>query len=829
MNTKTLEQLDYFRIREIVAGCAMTVEGRALLLERLPFTDLETIAQLKKEASEWLAYLAGARQPALTGFDAVRPFFDRIGVDGATLELAEVYELGRFCRAVMQTKKALASSTEKENAERSKVFGFLNLSALNEWSEKLPQLDEAESAIFRIIDDSGEMKDLPEIRAVRNSIQKLHREIENLMRSYTSDNQLRDVLQSDLPTLRSDRQVLAVKANFRGRIKGIVHEMSQTGQTVYIEPDDVVQRNNDLVQEEFRLQQEIRKVLKQLTEKLKIYKPDFEYAHTIMMRLDCAYACAKWAQEINGTFAWNISAEKSDNTSDVLTLVKARHPLLGAKAVPIDVKFQPGCRVLIITGPNTGGKTVTLKTIALFALLNQSGFPVPAAEGTALPIFDSVFADIGDEQSLDQSLSTFSGHMKNIADALNGATENSLVLLDELGSGTDPQEGGAIAMATLDELLNRNSFVLVTTHHGILKNYGYTHPTCLNASVEFDENTLSPTYRILMGVPGESHALDIAIRSGLPSSVEKQARSYLLNEQADVSALIKGLNAKHEELARLEKEAIKKEQHISEKWRKVDLKDLKLRQKELELREQGYMQSKRFIDDNRKMLENLVRELKEGEINRDKTLKVKETIARLSEAVEAEGRILKTEEQNFAMLVNPKNDGGSAESGDIVPGIDVLVGTAKRRGTVISLAKKGSWNVQFGSVKMVVKEKDMAVVPVSSNVATPSISIEMVNEPDNRINGKKDSRVSFTGGISGKPVFELRLLGMRYEDAMKALERQLDLCAINNVKSFSVIHGKGTGVLQQGVQNLLSHYPGVSDFKFARPEDGGTGKTYVEL
>lgn len=880
MDENTLELLDYFRIRDTVAGCCMSEEGSNVLKTRLPHTDIETIERRKTEGREWLSYIAASETQALMGWPAVGHLFRKLGVEGLVLELEEVYALGRFCRCAAQTKQAL---TPQEGIKRN-----VETPVLSSMAAEIPLLNGAENAIFRIIDDSGMMRDLPELRAIRSSIQKLHNEINTLIHSFTSNNEFKDALQSDVPVLRSDRQVLAVKASQKNRIKGIVHEVSQTGQTVFIEPDAVVQKNNSLVQEEYRLTQEVRRILKALTFELGQYRPDLESAHTVMIRLDCSYGAARWALETDGIFA--ATAGSGDSESPEFSspiLIKARHPLLGKRAVPITVEFDRkanggrGHRVLIITGPNTGGKTVTLKTIALLSLLNQTGFPVPASDGTALPVFTGVYADIGDDQSLDESLSTFSGHMRNIARILEKADENTLVLMDELGSGTDPQEGGAIAMAVLDELIKRDSFVLVTTHHGILKNYGYTHPSCTNASVEFDTTTLAPTYRILMGIPGESHALDIARRNGIPGAIMDAAQTYISNNQADISALIKGLNEKHSELARLEKEFRQKERRISDKWRRVDLKELRLRQDEMNLREQGYKRSNAFLEENRRMLENLVRELREGEITREKTLKVKETIADLSKAVDAEKTAIQEEQDKIesfrrkvvenelaaeekeasgeASSLNAKEKRIRAQAGltaddleskkcsgndvpgnrsavpEFTPGVDVLLKGGRQTGTIVAKAKKGSWVVQVGSLKLTMAEKDLMVAP---NQRKPSVSVEVA--PDDRSYGMSagstaaversaDGRATFGAVAAERPKFELRLLGMRYEEAVKALEHQLDLCAINNFKEFSVIHGKGNGILQEAVQNYLKSYSGVKEFHFAKPEDGGTGKTYVTL
>jgi DNA mismatch repair protein MutS2 len=520
-------------------------------------------------------------------------------------------------------------------------------------------------------------------------------------------------------------------------------------------------------------------------------------------------------------------------------------------------------RVVIVTGPNTGGKTVALKTVGLFALMNQFGLALPLAEGSSLPVFDGVFADIGDEQSISQSLSTFSAHMTNMAYITSLASERSLVLLDELGSGTDPEEGSAIAMSLLDHFIACRSRVIVTTHHGILKNFGYTKPGVVNASVDFDAKTLSPTYRIVLGIPGESHAIEIAARNGLPADIVARSRTYLDEERADVSELIKGLKSKHQELDQAEAARNKEEQRLRDDRRKSDLRELRLRQKELELREQGVGSLRRLLLESRKNLENLVRELREGELTREKTLKVKEFIADLERSTASENERLELEEANLAELnekereeltrlalqtPEPKstsrskkansrgdsaggheNGAGKGRAGDypagkgaggseeiksrvpskVEPGIEVLVGTSRRRGLVLRSAKKGSWVVELGALKMTFPERELSPVAPS---ATPKAEITIMDL------------------APGAPAaFELNLRGMRLEEALDALRRQVDAAAMSGLYEFSIIHGKGDGILQKGVHEYLKSQKVVADYYFARPEDGGYGKTMVSL
>lgn len=829
MDKKTLEELDYYRIREIISGYCISEEGKNTLLKNEPLSDIEKIEFRKTLSQEWLKYINSTRSPALSYWQPIKEILKIISIIDSTLSLEQVYSLGQFCNSVKKVTTALQSA---------KID--LGINNLAELTESFPDLSVPYSEIFRIITPDGEMKDLPELRAIRNKIASLNQKIKSIMHKFISDSKYSDIIESNVPALKNGRQVLAIKSSRRSVISGIIHEVSQTGQTVFIEPDEAVICSNELIQAEFELQQETRKILKELTSKLNPFVQDFTKSLSIMKILDCTFAAASWGKANNCVFAINTNEQP-------LTIIQARHPLLGEKAVPIDVRFLENKRILIITGPNTGGKTVTLKTIALFSMLNQSGFPIPASEGTFLPIFTNIFADIGDEQSLDQSLSTFSGHMKNIARAVTKADSGSLVLLDEFGSGTDPQEGAAISMAVLDKLIEKKSFVLITTHQGIIKNYGYTHQECINASVEFSTDTLSPTYKLLMGVPGESHALEIALKSGLPNEIVKKARSYIANEKTDVSALIKGLTQKHAEFEELQEQFRQKEIDLNEKWRKNDLKSLSLKQKEHELKLGYQKESQEFLENSRKELENLVRLIKEGEITREKTLAVKKFIADITQTVEQKEKQIQKEEEvlleeekrieqthkayssnkpqkkrklknsealNYATpLVSSKPENTPSQKLEFIPGATVIAGSSKQKGILISSEKKGMWSVQFGSIKMTLKEKDLILVQNQQN-NTPSVSYDLISTTETQ---------------ESKPAFELRLLGMRTDEALKALERQLDLCTINNFKNFSIIHGKGTGVLQQAVQDYLSHCPAIQEFKFAPPEDGGTGKTYVTL
>ena len=846
MNHKTLTEIDYYRIRDEIADYCVSQEGKKIILEREPFKNPVEIENNKNLSREWAKYFSLVHSNPLLAWNNIKQLIPVIKMNGSFLTLEQVNTLGHFFLSINSVKKAIQNHAVN-----------LELKLLSQQIDLIPDTTETEKKIFRVITPEGEMRELPEIVNIRKQIASLNSKIKTIMQSFTSDSRFSSVLESNIPVLKNGRQVLAVKASLQNRIPGIIHEVSQTAQTVFVEPQDAVLCSNELLQKEFEIKTVIKKILTELTQSLQPSIPVIKAALPVMCLLDTTQAAERWGREHNCNYA---------QTSNELPplLLKARHPLLKEKAVPIDIRFMEGKRVLIITGPNTGGKTVSLKTFALLAMLNQSGFPIPAEDGTRLPVFSNVFADIGDDQSLDQSLSTFSGHMKNIAQAVNAATDSTLVLLDELGSGTDPQEGTAIAMAVLDKLIEKKSFVLVTTHQGILKNYGYTNSCCINASVEFNQDTLSPNYHLLMGVPGESHALDIARKSGLPVEICRTAKDYIATEQADVSALIRGLNKKHIELNKIQKQNEKLTSENQEKFEKLKQKELELRRKENQLKKGKQQELNDFLIHSRRQLENLVRTLKEGEITREKTLGVKQFINDLTkniehfeQKIEVEEEKLAKDEQEFAKQITSKNHHTSTkktkrkmsnsealkyaspfitqtENSDLPknteiekknavfePGAYVIAGSNNSEGILIEETRKGVWQVQFGSVKMMMKQKDLRLADNQERTLKPSVSID--------INSKEVNGNIIIEKDIPRPVFELRLLGMRSEEALRALERQIDLCLLNNFMHFSVIHGKGDGILQQVVQNYLSHSSVVASFEFAPAEDGGAGKTYVTL
>jgi len=806
--TKTIGLLEFDRIKDAVANCALSAEAARIICEEIPLFDPAKVRIRKKLVSSFCELIKNNDGEKRQEFPETGFLLPRFAVEGSVLDADEALAMGLFLERGEELRRFILNGTEQENE---------NTIALRELAESAPDCSQLTAAIFRIIDKDGSVRDLPEIKKIRRRIQDLGKDLEQVASRFGSDENTRRMLQSGLPSQRDGRLVLAVKANFKGRIKGIVHEVSDTGQTIFVEPEESVEKNNQILIEKANLEAEIRRLLRDLTNTLAEHRFEIEEFHRIIINLESLRARARYSLEMRRGCCF-AEEPAGHEKSTVLALRQAHHPLLGKSAVPIDLELDCNTRMVIITGPNTGGKTVTLKTIGLFALMNQAGLALPAADAV-LPIFDAVYADIGDEQSLSQSLSTFSAHMTNIAGIIEEATEQSLVLLDELGAGTDPEEGSAIAMSILDHFIETKSTVVLTTHHGMLKNYGYSREGVENASVEFDRRTLSPTYRIIMGIPGESRAVDIAAQNGFPPVLIEKARSYLDDERSDVSALIAGLKEKHRELDNASRSAKKEEKRLREDRREADLKALSLRQKEHFLRQEGASEFRRFLSESRKGLENLVREIREGELTREKTVKVKDFIRDLETRSAAMGAALEAEElslMEMAAEIKTESDGlvRTPPGAVIVPGTEVLAGNSRQKGTVIRRDNKktAAWIVETGSVRMSFSESELFPVK-NTNQSSPKT-----------VGWTTELAQTETG-----PKLEINLLGMRLEEALDTLRRQIDVAVLAGLREFSVVHGKGDGILQKGVQDYLRNDPAVTDFYFSRPELGGFGRTEVVL
>lgn len=774
MNRHTIRVLEFETVRAEIREYCLTTEGSERLRRERVLTNTEEVDSLLAKSRALRACLEGTAEFPSLAFPEIETTLARLEKEGVVLEAEALCAISLFSRSSLALREYLETAEEPE---------------LEVLTDAVPDSREIGTRIARFIDDQGEIRerDIPVLKSIRSQISRAQHDLQREAQSLLSRDDLRRYWNSAVPTQREGRTVLALKADHRGKVKGIIHEVSSTGATVFLEPEKLVERNNAVTEAQSRYHAELMKILRDLTTFVRQHRGLLQDCLSAVLEIDRIYARARYAM------THECIAAGRDGSR--IMLRDARHPMLGSSAVPISVEFPDEKRLIVVTGPNTGGKTVSLKTVGLLALMNQFGLEVPAGPGTVLPVFTGIFADIGDEQSIEQNLSTFSGHMRNIARILSAADDHSLVLLDELGSGTDPEEGGALAMAILDELLARGPHCVITTHHGSLKHYGFTQPAAANASMEFDTRSLRPTYRIVPGVPGSSHAIEVAAHMGLLRTVTKSARNYLQGEEYDTGRIIRTLTDREQELHREREEVKKLEHRFRTREREIENRVRELEDREADLRLQKVRELEQWGAEARSQLENLVREIREGELTREKTRKVKEFVHRTGSDMEA---ARPAETKPPAQATNPAG---------LSVGDTVRLTSSGATGVILRRAKADRWQVQVGNVKLDISPDDLVLTEKQAKEA-PEVVVS---------------------GIAAKASLELDLRGYRLEDALDEVERQIDQAVLSGLNRFGVIHGTGEGVLQKGVRDLLRRSPHVAGYEFARPEDGGYGKTVVEL
>lgn len=792
MDKASLELLEWKQVRHELAGYTFSEEGHALLLKQGHTADPAEWERRHKLAGDFLLKLQSTNNLPDLAFPPARELLPVLEKEGAVLEGVQLAGAASYMESAFKLRQFLLKKGDNPDA----LSGFLAREA-----EAVPDMKQAARRIFGELQSDGSIKENhPALKPIRRRLRQLDRDLEALTASYLSEK--RDIWQADVPTQREGRTVLPLKSNYRGKVNGIVHEVSSRGATLFIEPYDVVEKNNQLAMERERFRQECFRILKALTVFFRQYAGEFRRLTEQVAFLDTYYARARYAAIHD--------CSPAERREAGVALYSARHPMLGGSAVPIDLVIEDEKPILIITGPNAGGKTVSLKTCGLFALMNQFGLAVPAAPGSGMPLYSDILADIGDDQSIEQSLSTYSGHIRRISSMLEKCDSRSLVLLDELGAGTDPREGSSLAMALLEEFSRRGAQAVVTTHHSAIKNFAYTNDKARNASVAFDSVAMKPTYRIIAGVPGESHALEIASSHGMPAPLIERARELMQGSGSTVAEMIQQLEDRHREAEETRRELKKRQASLNEKQRRIDLKELSLRQKELEVRQGEYGRMKNFIQEARSRLENLVAELKSGAVSPESTRRVKDFISEISREAETEQREMETESRQLFHAAHQQRvpDGERLDQRPL-PGMKVKIRNTDQSGEILRAGKAGKWVVLVGSMKMTVKEAD--IIPVEGPVKT---------SPAVKISGSYETPAA---------EFQLDLRGMTLEEALGALERQLDRALLSRLQSFNVIHGMGEGILQKGVRDYLRSSPAVDAYDFAPADQGGFGKTIVTL
>lgn len=705
---------------------------------------------------------------------------------GSMLHPDEFVEIASTIRASRILKTFLGELVEEED---------VSLPILQEYGENLNPPTELYRIITSAISENGDVLDSAseKLRSLRTQIRSLEgrvrEKLENIIRSSSAQKMLSDAI----ITIRNDRFVIPVKQEYRSHFGGMVHDQSSSGQTLFIEPQSIVQLNNELHQTKMKEQGEIQRILTELSTKTATYSEELKQLVSILRELDFMFTKAKFGASMKAT-------KPMMNNDGVIRLFRARHPFIPIdEVVANDIELGKDFTTIVITGPNTGGKTVTLKTVGLITLMAQAGLQIPAQDGSEVAVFESVFADIGDEQSIEQSLSTFSSHMVNIVEILRHVDSNSLVLFDELGAGTDPQEGAALAMSILDEVHRRGARVIATTHYPELKAYSYNRDGVTNASVEFDIESLSPTYRLLIGVPGRSNAFEISKRLGLPNDIIENAKTHIHVESNKVDNMIASLE-RSTRLAEKEEEEAKDLLKAAEKLHK-DLQKamIEFYNKKDELYEQARQEAKSIVRNAEREAEEIIRTLRQMQLEKGAEIKEHELIEARKRL---EGVVPEAKQDRHPPIKKKVKQ-------DFKPGDEVKVLSFDQKGHLIERVSENEWQVQIGIIKMKVEEDDLELIKSKPKKETQHIA---------SIKGKE-----YHVGL------ELDLRGERYEDALVRLEKYIDDALLAGYPRVSIIHGKGTGALRTGVQNYLKNHRQVKSFHFGNANEGGTGVTIVEF
>ncbi|MBT9133658.1 MAG: Endonuclease MutS2 [Firmicutes bacterium] len=787
MNERTLRVLELDKVKTMLCKHVSSGLGRELAEGLLPVTERKEIGRLLDETAEARTVVRTEEFP-LRGLTDVRPAVRRTAI-GAVVNGEDLWLLA----AVL----AISRRAHRFFAGRNSLYPLLAAHAA-----RLVPLRSLEDLILTAIGEDGEVLDRAstQLQRLRGDIRQAQREVKQKLEGMLRSSVVQKYLQEALVTVRGDRYVLPVKSEYRAQIPGIIHDQSASGATLFIEPMAVVELNNKLRQYQAAESQEVEHILRELSARIAAQSQVILKNLEILAWLDLSLAKGRLSYEMR-------AARPVLSHDNSLSFPQARHPLIPSADVrPIDVRLGQSFSVLLVTGPNTGGKTVTLKTIGLLTLMAQCGLHIPAAEGSQAGVYESVYADIGDEQSIEQSLSTFSSHMTNIIQIIDAADGTSLVLLDELGAGTDPMEGAALAMAIIDSFLARGTHVVATTHYSELKAYAHTKRGVQNASMEFDVETLRPTFHLTIGLPGKSNAFEISARLGLDKDVIDLARRYLTHEALKVEDLIRGLEASRKEADEASRQAFVKQRQAETQLKEAE-QHAKLQQEKVrEIQRRASEEAKALVRRAKHEIEALIEALKQAE-KEGATQELTQTIElvrqrqreitrEVSEQVEAEA---------VPAAIAPPEE-------PIAVGDDVLLLHLNQRGKVLEVLAGGSVTVQLGALRTQVEVKHLRKVSEGKKRESPE-------------------RTGFhTVDFAAHNVkLELDLRGRTVEEGVQEVDKYLDSALLRGLGQVQIIHGKGTGALREGIRDFLNTHPAVKSHRLGLANEGGSGVTVVDL
>lgn len=793
MNQKALKTLEYNKIIEKLAEFAGSPLAKEICRNLEPSTDLYEIQATQRETSDALTRIYQKGALSFSGIHDIRGSIKRLEI-GAVIGIPELLSICRLLEICSKVKAYARGENETSTPD-----------SLEELFQALRPLTPVSSEIRRCIASEEELNDdaSPALFKIRRSMRQINDKVHAQLQTMVNGSS-RTYLQDAVVTMRNGRYCIPVKAEYRGQVPGMIHDQSQTGSTLFVEPMAVIKLNNDLRELELKEEKEIEIILASLSalcgEETEALRDDL----TLLTRLDFIFAKAQLSRSMNAT-------EPVFNQEGRIVIKKGRHPLLDKKkVVPIDIRLGTDFELLIITGPNTGGKTVSLKTVGLFTLMGQAGLHIPAFDHSELSVFENVFADIGDEQSIEQSLSTFSAHMTNTVSILSKANDRSLVLFDELGAGTDPTEGAALAIAILQNLHHRGARVMATTHYSELKVFALSTPGVENGCCEFDVETLRPTYRLLIGVPGKSNAFAISQKLGLSQDIIEEARTHLTEQDENFEDLLTDLEHKRVTIEQEREEINRYKEEIRQLKQRLESKQEKLDSNRDKILRDANEQARAILQEAKDYADTTIRNFqKYGAASNVSAKQMEQERSRLREK-------MSKVEKNMTLKNEPEKKSRKVLTAkDLHIGDGVKVLSLNLKGTVSSMPdSKGNLFVQMGILRSQVNIKDLeklddTVITASGLNKTSSGKIKM----------SKSASVSA----------EINLLGKTVDEAISELDKYLDDAYIAHLPSVRIVHGKGTGALRKGVHNYLRRQKRVKSYRLGEFGEGDAGVTIVEF
>ncbi|WP_432663945.1 endonuclease MutS2 [Wukongibacter baidiensis] len=787
MNERSIRVLEYTKIKEKLKNLATSWLGKDLIDELKPINNVDEVKDRLSETSEAVSILIQkGRIPFGPIYDLGR--YLKVAEIGSYLYPGQLLEVGDTLRTARILKNFIKASDSEEFTPLQSLIS--NISTYKNIEERI---EEAIISADEISDNASHT-----LKSIRRQIENKNSSIRNKLNSIINSSRTQKFLQDAIITIRQDRFVVPVKAENKRDVPGLVHDQSSSGATLFIEPMAIVEMNNELKELKLKEKAEIERILREISAQVGEVAENIKINQDILAKLDFIFAKAKLSIDMK-------AMEPRLNDNGYVRIKNGRHPLIDVKeVVPTNIWLGDKFNTLLITGPNTGGKTVTLKTVGLMVLMTQSGLHIPADYGTEISIFNQVYADIGDEQSIEQSLSTFSSHMTNIVEILKDASDRDLVILDELGSGTDPTEGAALAMAILTHLYDRGVKTIATTHYSELKQFALANEGVENASVEFDVETLSPTYRLLIGVPGKSNALEISRRLGLSEEIINKSKEFITNEDIEFEEIISSIESnrktaemERDEAIRLRLEVQKLKNDYEKKYQK--LKD----QKDREIRE-AKEEARTLLKETKREADEIIKELRgiSKDVGKERNKKIEELRKKMKGSIDA-----LHEPVNFAEELSDSKPPKSVKSGDMVKVLNL-----NQEGTVLSKPNQnGEVSVQVGIMKINVNISNLRLLKDT----------------------KKDIKKTSIGSIMKSKTQTIRneidLRGKNIEESLIEIDKYLDDAYLSNLQQITIIHGKGTGALRKGIKEFLRKHSHVKTFREGVYGEGGSGVTIVDL